>query len=77
MTDGILKWIGEVVAVGGPSAVIAFGLLKWLGQKWIDQSLSIKLETFKVCAAKGTGKASASPVKPHQSNSREGIRGIA
>lgn len=47
MTDAVLKWIGEVVAVGGPSALVAFGLLKWLGQKWIDQSLSIKLERFK------------------------------
>jgi hypothetical protein len=39
--------VGEVVAVGGPSAVIAFGLLKFLSQKWIDQRLSIQLEGFK------------------------------
>jgi hypothetical protein len=43
----IWKWLRDVLAVGGPSVVLAYGLFKWLGEKWIEQRFGIRLEKFK------------------------------
>jgi hypothetical protein len=41
------KWLGAVVAVGGTSAAIAYGLFQWLGQRWIEHQFAARLESFK------------------------------
>ena len=45
--DDVLKLLGEVVAAGGSSALVAYGVFRWLGQKWLEQRLSLQLEGFK------------------------------
>jgi len=43
----ILKWIVQVIGVGGSSAVVAYGLFKWLGQKWLESQFATQLEKLK------------------------------
>jgi hypothetical protein len=43
----LAAWIVAVFAVGGSSAVIAFGLFRWFGEKWLDQHFKKRLEALK------------------------------
>ncbi|QXD15830.1 hypothetical protein GQ464_002455 [Rhodocaloribacter litoris] len=45
--DTILQLLGQIVLVGGGATAIAYGLLKFIGQKWIDQKFAERLEEFK------------------------------
>ncbi|MGA2589606.1 MAG: hypothetical protein ABSH32_06805 [Bryobacteraceae bacterium] len=45
--DGIWNWLQSFLSVGAPLILLAFGLFKWFGQKWIEQRLVIGLEKFK------------------------------
>lgn len=47
MDSEILKIIGEVVAYGGGAAAIFYGILRFFGQKWLDEKFSKRLEEFK------------------------------
>lgn len=40
-------WVGGIVAVGGSSAAIAYGLFRWLGKGWLDQQFKKQLERLK------------------------------
>ena len=45
--DMVKTWVLQVIAVGGPSAVIAYALFRWLGEKWIEQKFKAQLEELK------------------------------
>ena len=45
--DDIMKWLGWIVVIGTPLLLVAYRLLKWLGQRVIEQRLKIELERFK------------------------------
>jgi hypothetical protein len=45
--DEVLRWLGAVVAIGGPSVAIAYAVFTWAGKRWIEQRLIIQLEKFK------------------------------
>jgi len=42
-----LAWFGAIVALGGGSAAIAYGLFRWLGKSWLDQHFKKQLERLK------------------------------
>ena len=43
----ILDWLGKVIAYGGPSAAIAYGVFHWLGARWLEQRFQRSLEALK------------------------------
>ncbi|MDO9166219.1 MAG: hypothetical protein Q7U13_08945 [Rhodoferax sp.] len=43
----ILNLIGKIVAYGGGAAVVAYGIFRFLGQKWIENKFAEKLEAYK------------------------------
>jgi len=43
----IKNWVIDLVAVGGPSVVIAYAVFKWLGQQWLEQRFKTQLENLK------------------------------
>ena len=43
----IFEFIGEVVAVGGAAAVIAYGIFVFFGKKWLETKFSERLEAYK------------------------------
>jgi hypothetical protein len=45
--DDILLFLGKVVSIGGGAAIIAYGIFKWLGKKWLENFFSKSLEAFK------------------------------
>jgi hypothetical protein len=45
--DEIMKWFGWIVAISAPLLFAIYRLLKWLGQRMIEQRLTIELERFK------------------------------
>ena len=47
MDSKILEIFGKIVAYGGSAAAIFYGLLKFFGQKWLDEKFSKRLEEFK------------------------------
>lgn len=47
MADEILKFIGSVIAYGGGSAAVAYGLFIFFGKKWIETKFSQRLEESK------------------------------
>lgn len=47
MSEQILLFLGKIVAIGGPAAVIAFLLFRYLGKSWIESKFSERLEQFK------------------------------
>jgi hypothetical protein len=46
-SDAIWAWLKQVLAVGGPSVVVAYGLFQWLGTKWLENRFAASLETLK------------------------------
>lgn len=47
MTEQALKFIGELVAYGGGSAVVAYLLFQYLGKTWIENKFSQRLDQLK------------------------------
>jgi len=45
--NDVWKFLLEVLKVGGTSAVIVFGLIKWFGDKWLDRRFASQLENLK------------------------------
>jgi len=45
--DDVWKFLLEVLKVGGTSAVIVFGLVKWFGDRWFDKHFAAQLEKLK------------------------------
>lgn len=45
--EQIFVWFGGVIAVGGSTAAVAFGLFKLLGTKWIEARFAERLESFR------------------------------
>jgi hypothetical protein len=43
----ILTFIGGIVAVGGTTTAIAYGLFVWLGRRWIENAFANQLERFR------------------------------
>ena len=47
MESESFKIFGEIVAYGGGAAAIFYGILRFFGQKWLDEKFSKRLEEFK------------------------------
>jgi len=47
MTEQVLKFLGELVAYGGGSAVVAYLLFQYLGKTWIENKFSQRLDQLK------------------------------
>lgn len=47
MTEQALKFLGELVAYGGGSAVVAYLLFQYLGKTWIENKFSQRLDQLK------------------------------
>lgn len=45
--EPILKFLGQIVLFGGGATVIAYVLVRWLGQKWIEDRFAKRLEEHK------------------------------
>jgi hypothetical protein len=45
--EWLKTWILQVLAVGGTSTVIAYGLFQWFGKRWIEQKFQSQLEKLK------------------------------
>jgi hypothetical protein len=45
--DLIIAWLKQFLTVGGPSAVIAYGLFRYLGTKWLETKLATHVEKLK------------------------------
>lgn len=43
----ILNLIGKLIVYGGGTAAIAYGIFRFLGEKWIENKFAEKLETYK------------------------------
>lgn len=39
--------LGQIVLVGGGAFALAYGLVRWLGEKWIEQRFAQRTEAFK------------------------------
>ena len=46
-TSSAISWAKEILATGGTSAVVTYGLLKWYGDKWLEQRFKVHLEEKK------------------------------
>jgi len=45
--DPIFEFIGKVVAIGGSSAVVAYGIFTLVGRKWLETKFAERLEAYK------------------------------
>lgn len=45
--DDFLSILGKLVAVGGGGAVVAYGLFRYLGSKWIENKFAERLEQLR------------------------------
>lgn len=45
--EEIYKFIGKVVAIGGSSVAIAYGLFIFVGKQWLENKFSERLEAYK------------------------------
>lgn len=43
----VAKWAIAFLSAGGGGALVAFGLFKWFGQRWIEQHFKTQLERLK------------------------------
>jgi len=45
--DKIIKFIIEVITVGGGATAIAYGAFTWFGKKWLEGEFAERLKAFK------------------------------
>jgi hypothetical protein len=45
--DPIFEFIGKVIAIGGSSAIIAYGIFTLVGRKWLETKFAERLEAYK------------------------------
>ncbi len=43
----VFAYLGQLVAVGGTGAAVAYGLFQWFGKTWLDQQFKKQLENLK------------------------------
>lgn len=47
MEDAVLEFLGKIVAYGGGAAVIAYGIFRFLGEKWLENKFAQQLENLR------------------------------
>ncbi len=47
MNDAIFRFIGEIVAIAGGAAAVAYAVFIYLGKRWVDQRFSERLESLR------------------------------
>ncbi|MDP9996474.1 hypothetical protein J2W28_006947 [Variovorax boronicumulans] len=45
--DNFWEAVGKLVATGGGAAIVTYGLVQWLGKRWIENQFNERLEKFK------------------------------